>query len=135
MAMTARLRERVRERVRDRGARNHRAGLRAEALAVLLLRLKGYGILARRYRTPAGEIDIVARRLGRLAFVEVKTRGEAAAALESVTLRARGRIRRSAEHFLAAHPGLDGLRMGFDVVIVVPPGLPRHLRDAWRDGG
>ena len=56
----------------------HRAGLFAETLAALALRLCGWRILARRFRTPVGEIDIIARRRGVIAFVEVKRRPELA---------------------------------------------------------
>jgi putative endonuclease len=49
-----------------------RTGLSAEGRAAAYLMLKGYRILARRFRTPYGEIDIVARRRNLLAFVEVK---------------------------------------------------------------
>lgn len=124
MAMTPR---------RDRGARSYRAGLRAEGMAVWLLRLKGYRILARRYKTPVGEIDIVARRFGRLAFIEVKARAAEAAAHDAVTARMRGRIRQAAEHFLSRFPDMAALRMGFDLIAVTPPCFLRHVPDAWRD--
>jgi putative endonuclease len=108
-----------------------RAGRRAEALAVLYLRLKGYRIEGRRVRTPAGEIDIVARRGGLLIFVEVKARVRHAAALEAVTPRQRRRIERGAEWF-AARTRSPAAGMRFDVVAVRPWRLPSHLADAWR---
>jgi Uncharacterised protein family UPF0102 len=58
---------------RDR-KKAHGLGIRAERVAVGLLRLKGYRILARRYQVREGEIDIVARRGDTVAFVEVKVR-------------------------------------------------------------
>ena len=81
-----------------------RRGRTAEGLAVLLLRLKGWRVLARRYRTPVGEIDIIARRGRTLAFVEVKARDGAATAAEAAARRQRGRIERAARWFLAHHP-------------------------------
>ncbi|WP_142849059.1 YraN family protein [Telmatospirillum sp. J64-1] len=113
-----------------------RRGRRAETLAVWLLRLKGWRILARGHRTGrgtgAGEVDIVARRGRVLAFVEVKARADRAAAAEAVSPRQRARILRAAEAFLAAHPHLATLTPRFDVILVTPAALPCHLIDAWR---
>lgn len=121
-------------RFQERGGKNYRDGLRAETLAALLLRLKGYRILARRYKTPVGEIDIVARRFGRLAFVEVKASAGRETALTALTAPMRARIARAAEHFLARHPGLERLTLGFDLITVAAPCFPRHLPNAWRHG-
>src|SRR5690348_10908885 len=52
----------------------YRSGLFAETLTALLLRLRGYRIVAQRYKTPVGEIDLVALKGKRLAFIEVKRR-------------------------------------------------------------
>jgi putative endonuclease len=62
----------------------YRQGLRAETIAALFLRLKGYRILARRFTSPVGEIDLVARRGTSLVFVEVKARPTLDAAAESI---------------------------------------------------
>lgn len=110
----------------------HRLGLRAEMLAAMLLRLKGYRILAQRLKTPAGEIDMVARRGRSLAIVEVKARGEPGHAAEALQARQLRRLERAAAHFLGRNPALADLDLRFDVVLVVPFRLPRHLRDAWR---
>ncbi len=95
--------------------------------------LSGYRILARRYRTRMGEIDLVARRGNRVVFVEVKRRADLASGLEAVTPAARQRIRRSAELFLRRHPALAGLSLRFDVIVITPWSWPRHMIDAWRD--
>ncbi len=71
-------------RRRLRGAESFRRGLWAETLCLWALRLKGYRILARRYRSPAGEIDLIARRGSVLAAVEVKARADHVRASESV---------------------------------------------------
>jgi putative endonuclease len=63
-------------------------GRTGETLAALYLRLKGYRILARRVRTPVGEIDLIAEKSGVIAFVEVKARTQADTALSAVTLHA-----------------------------------------------
>jgi putative endonuclease len=62
-----------------------RLGLSAESRAAMVLLAKGYRILARRWKTPFGEIDIVARRRATLVFVEVKARERADDAAEAVT--------------------------------------------------
>ena len=110
----------------------HAAGLLGERLAALLLMVKGYRILARRLRTPAGELDIVARRGRTLAFVEVKTRPDAVTALHAVSPRQRARIARAAGVYVARHPVYAGHDLRFDLIWVAPPGLPHHLPDAWR---
>jgi len=101
-------------------------GRRAERIAALWLRLKGYRILGERVRTPAGEIDIVARRGRILAFVEVKARDDdtgASAALEPTRLR---RVSRAANLVLSRYmEGCDGARI--DALVVSRGRLPRHI--------
>ena len=112
--------------------RADRAGRFAETLCALSLRLRGYRILARRFRTPVGELDIVARRGSALAFVEVKARATLALAAESIAARQRLRVERAAGAYLASHPALSRLDARFDAMLVAPWRWPRHLRDAWR---
>jgi putative endonuclease len=107
-------------------------GRRAEALAAWLLRLKGYAIVARRFRCGAGEVDLVALRGRTLAFVEVKVLAGPQARLEPVSLRQQERIVRAASAFRAARPSLAGLDIRYDLVVSQPGGWPRHMRDAWR---
>ena len=102
-------------------------GRRAETVAAWFLRLKFYRILARRYRTPVGEIDLIARRGRTIVFIEVKQRPSDVAAIEAVTFKTRRRIARAAELWVAAHPAAATLDQRFDVVIAVPRRLPRHL--------
>ena len=109
----------------------HRLGHAAEWRAVWRLRLAGYSILARRYKTRVGEIDIVARRGGVLAFVEVKARADLEAAGYSLYGRQFGRVSRAASLFVAHHPHYAAHSLRFDAMLVV--GLwPRHLPDVWR---
>ncbi len=115
-----------------RRRRAYRQGRRAEGWAAWWLRLKGYRILARGFRVPVGEIDLVAARGRILAFVEVKRRARLADALEAVTPHQRRRIERAAEAFLGRERRLVGKRLRFDVVVIRPGRLPRHLADAWR---
>jgi len=108
-----------------------RFGLSAESRAAAYLVAKGYRILARRFRTPLGEIDIVAARRGVLVFIEVKARDSFDAAAEAIGKRQQNRIIAAAQLWLAGHPE-DAMRdMRFDVVLVVPGRLPRHLQAAF----
>ena len=113
-----------------------RLGHAAEWRAVWRLRLAGYSVLARRYKTKLGEIDIVVRRGGILAFVEVKARADLTAATDSLGNRQFGRVARAASLFLARHPHYSAHSVRFDAVLVGGPLLrrlwPRHLPDVWR---
>ena len=121
--------DRARSDDRRRRAGYERAGRQGEWLAALWLRLKGYRLIARRARTPVGEIDLIMRRGSRLAFIEVKTRARSEDALSAITPRQHQRLRRAAEAWLARHP-VDGVRdFGFDLVAIVPRRRPRHLKD------
>ncbi|HVA16069.1 MAG TPA: YraN family protein [Stellaceae bacterium] len=119
---------------REKAHRNaERRGKSAELLCLWQLRLKGYRILARRYKTPVGEVDLIARRGGVLAAIEVKARGDFDRAGESLTPRQRRRITRALAHFLGRRPDLALLAARFDVMLVAPRRWPRHLVDAWRE--
>ncbi len=104
-------------------------GLSAESRAALLLIAKAYRILARRWKTPFGEIDIVARR--RVVFVEVKARGSIEAAVEAVTERTKRRVLGAAELWLAHHPQQANGGIRFDVIVVTPGAMPRHIVNAF----
>lgn len=114
-----------------RGRRTaERRGRTAETVAAWYLRLRGFGILARRVRTPAGEIDLVARRGRLLVFVEVKARPTLDAAAESLGPRQRKRLADAAAIWLAGHRHAGAIR--FDVLLVAPWSVPRHIVDAFR---
>jgi len=108
-----------------------RLGLSAESRAAMLLIAKGYRILARRFKTPAGEIDIVARRRRDLVFVEVKARNKLDEAAEAVTERSKSRIIAAAEYWLAQHPDDVQCYIRFDVILVAPGKMPRHIVNAF----
>jgi putative endonuclease len=108
-----------------------RTGLSAESRAAALLIAKGFRILARRFRSPAGEIDIVARRRKLLIFVEVKARERLDDAAWSVTGRQRSRIVAAAEAWLALHPDHGFEDMRFDAMLIAPGRLPRHIPAAF----
>lgn len=115
----------------ERRRRAERQGLWAERLAEILLRLKGYRILDRRYRTKVGEIDLIARRGKRLAFVEVKRRKSQDEALDAITPKLRGRVRRAAELWQQRYDKAGRWQPAFDVIVVLPGQWPRHMQDAF----
>jgi putative endonuclease len=102
-------------------------GISAEGRAALLLAAKGYRELARRWRSPVGEVDLVVRRGRTLVFVEVKARPRIDDAAWSVLPRQKRRIVAAAEAWLAAHPEHAGYDIRFDAVLVAPGRLPQHL--------
>ena len=108
-----------------------RTGISAESRAAAFLIAKGFRILARRWRSPVGEIDIVARRRGTLIFVEVKARERLDDAAEAVIARQQRRIIAAAEAWLAAHPDDMNCDMRFDVMLVAPKSIPRHIMAAF----
>src|ERR1043165_666331 len=108
-----------------------RTGLSAEARAVAWLTAKGYRILARRFRSPYGEIDIVARRRNLLAFVEVKARATLDDAAWAVTPRQQARIITAPQAWLMTHPEHAEFELRFDAMLIAPKRLPRHLLAAF----
>ena len=108
-----------------------RLGLTAESRAAMLLIAKAYRILARRWKTPFGEIDIVARRRRSLVFVEVKARDDIDAAAEAVTEQTKRRIIAAAELWLAQHPADATCDIRFDVILVAPGKMPLHIANAF----
>ena len=104
-------------------------GLSAESRAALLLIAKAYRILKRRWKTPFGEIDIVARRRGVVVFVEA--RGSIDEAVEAVTERTKRRVIGAAELWLARYPQHANGGIRFDVIVVTPGKMPRHIVNAF----
>jgi putative endonuclease len=111
--------------------RAHALGLNAESLAAWYLRLTGWRILKRRYKTKAGEIDLIAKRGKTVAFVEVKARKTRRAALEAVTPASQQRIARAAKIFVSQHAKAGFYTLRFDIVIVCPWTLPERIVNAF----
>jgi putative endonuclease len=107
--------------------RNYRRGHRGERLAALALMLKGFRIVARRYKTPLGEIDLIARRGDLVVIVEVKVRESLAAAMDAVGAHAARRIEGAADLWLARQPDFSRLSVRFDLVAVLPRRWPVHV--------
>lgn len=114
------------QRRRKAYARGHGA----ETRAALFLMLKGYRVLARRYKTPLGEIDLIARRGRRIVFVEVKQRPTVELCEASVTDETRRRVRRAAGWWMGRHPQLHDFDQGFDLVFIANWRWPVHLHNA-----
>ena len=108
-----------------------RTGLSAESRAAVFLMAKGYRILAKRFRTPYGEIDIVARKRNLLAFIEVKARASFDDAAYAVTARQQARIIEAAQAWLMTHPEHAEFELRFDAMLIAPRRLPRHLLAAF----
>jgi putative endonuclease len=106
------------------------SGRRGERLAGWWLRLKGWSILDRRVRTPAGEVDLVARKGNLVAFVEVKLRKTAAELDYAIDERRLARVAAAAEVLMPRYAGPgDDIRV--DVILIAPGVRPRHIENAW----
>jgi putative endonuclease len=112
-----------------------RTGISAESRAAVFLVAKGFRILARRWRSPVGEIDIIARRRTLLVFVEVKARERFDDAAWSVTDRQRLRIAAAAEAWLARYADSRIRDIRFDAILVAPGRIPRHITSAFEAAG
>jgi putative endonuclease len=117
-----------------RGARAEVTGRGAEDAAADALIAGGWTVIARRIRTPAGELDLVAEREGLLAFVEVKARPSLTEAAHALGPRQRARLTAAAECWLAEHPGHGAAGIRFDVLLVAADGTVRRIADAFRLG-
>lgn len=107
-------------------------GRGAEDLAAAALERDGWHIRARRLRTAAGEIDLIAERGGLLAIIEVKRRASLAAAAAALEPRQRARLMAAAEIVMAEHPDWGSAGLRFDVLVVDMEGQVRRIADAFR---
>ena len=115
----------------DARGRAERYGRRGESLAGWYLRAKFYRIVARRVKTPVGEIDLVARRFGVTVFIEVKARRAGGGELEALQAVNQRRIVQAAEYYVARHPALAASPLRFDVIFLAPLSWPRHVMNAF----
>ncbi|MEO6341061.1 MAG: YraN family protein [Caulobacteraceae bacterium] len=120
---------------RLRGDTARRTGRWAEVQATLLLMATGWRILGFRLRTPAGEIDLLAKRGQVLAVVEVKCRASLEAALGAVSSLQQARLRAAGEMLVAGRPDLQKLSVRLDLIALAPGRRPRHIHDAWGYSG
>ena len=113
----------------DERQRRYRRGHTAEIAAAAFLMMRGHRILARRFKAPTGEIDLITLKRGRVGFVEVKRRTTREECEASITPRLRQRVRRAADLWLAKHQRYQTHDLGFDVIFVLPWQMPVWLRD------
>jgi len=108
----------------------YQTGLRAEKIAALYLRCKGFKIISHRYKTPVGEIDLIARRGRAIVFVEVKSRQTLDQSLYAVQPHQAARIRRAAEYFMMSQ---DHSRTSFrfDVIAMAKLWQIRHVKNVF----
>jgi len=111
-----------------------RPGISAESRAAAYLIAKGFRILARRFRSPVGEIDIIAYRRHVLIFVAVWARDSFAEAAWSVSDRQRARMAAAAAAWLSHQGEVPFRDTRFDAVLVVPGSIPRHIPAAFDAG-
>jgi len=110
----------------------YRRGVEAEAAVCRALEGDGWSVLARRLRTEAGEIDVVAAKPELLAIIEVKARPTLADAAMALGARQRARLLAAAEIVLAEHPEWARVGMRFDLMVVDAAGTVRRIADAFR---
>lgn len=114
-----------------RKKRAYRRGLLAEWLACALLLVKGYRLLAWRYKTPVGEIDLIMRTRHAVIFVEVKARHNKADALAAITPQNQQRVARAAQYYIQQHPKYAAADQRLDAVAVPWYGWPHHMHHAF----
>ena len=112
----------------------HRDGHRGEMLAAWWLRLQFYRIVAQRYKTPGGEIDLIARRFGVTVFVEVKLRRKTVSLAEAFEAVNHRRIVQAADYWIGRNPAFADTDMRFDVIFLAPWTWPRHVINAFDAG-
>lgn len=115
------------------GKNRYGRGVAAERSAEILLRLKGYSIIQRRFRTPVGEIDILASRGQTLVIVEVKRRSSHAEAAGVISFAQQQRLRRAGRYVMSRQRNNGNHVLRFDVVLVNKWGWPHHLVNVWSD--
>ncbi len=108
-----------------------RHGHRAEMIALWFLRCKGYRLLARRYKSPGGEVDLVMRRGQTTAFIEVKARPTVAEALDAVTPYQARRIAAAAGFYMSRDDKAAKGFCRFDIVAIPSSFWPTHIKNAF----
>ena len=107
-----------------------RKGREGEAQAAQWFAQQGWRIVAERVKTKLGEIDLIARKPGLVAFIEVKWRKRVADLADAIDERRLARVAAAVE--LVAHEYAeadDDIRI--DVILLAPGSRPRHIANAW----
>ncbi len=106
-------------------------GRKAEALVIWWLRFQGYKIISQREKTPKGEIDVIAQRGKVIAFIEVKARADFTLGIQSISRHQVKRIVAAARYWLSTHENLQNFTCRFDIVLVKPYLLIKHIKNAF----
>lgn len=105
-------------------------GREGEAAAAMWLAQQGWRVVAERVKTKAGEIDLIVRKPGLVAFVEVKWRARSAALADAIDERRLTRVAKAAE--IVAHEyATEGEDIRIDVILLAPGRKPTHIENAW----
>lgn len=110
---------------------SYQKGMQAENFSKFWLRLKGYRILAHRFKTPVGEIDLIARHRSTIIAIEVKARPSLQQSLECITIHQRRRIKRAFLWYIGQNIKQSGYDFRFDVMLVCPRRW-QHIKNAWK---
>ncbi|HSJ78444.1 MAG TPA: YraN family protein [Erythrobacter sp.] len=120
----------MRERTTPQRQEADRRGREGEAEAAMWLASQGWRIVAERVKTKAGEIDLIIRKPGLVAFVEVKWRARAVTLADAIDERRLTRVARAAE--IVAHEyATQGEDIRIDVILLAPGRKPDHIENAW----
>lgn len=118
--------------MKENKIKSYNWGIIAEFIAIIFLKLKGYKILKRRYKTFMGEVDIVAKKGKFLIAVEVKARKTATSSEEVLSKHQQNRIKRAMMFFMTANfKKYFNHSVRFDLIIVSPYKLPKHYQGFW----
>jgi putative endonuclease len=110
-------------------------GRKGETIAMLFLMLKGYRIIARRYKTKLGEVDIIARRKDIVAMVEVKARGTLLEAMDAVDFSSMHRIEAAGDIWLAKQRDFAHINIRYDLIAILPRKWPVHVESLFQARG
>ena len=100
--------------------KTYQFGYFAEKYVMIFLWLKGYKILAHRYKSNFGEIDIIAKKNNFIIFIEVKARYKKINVENVLNLHQINRIKKSAEYFMAKNQKLQNCHRRFDFIEARP---------------
>jgi len=107
-----------------------RRGREGESEAAMFLAQQGWRIIAERVKTKAGEIDLIARRAGLVAFFEVKWRARAPSLADAIDERRLARVAAAVEMVMHLY-ATAGEDVRIDVILLAPGRKPTHIENAW----
>ncbi len=112
---------------------SYQKGQKAENIATLFLKLKGYQIIQRNYKNTFGEIDIIAKKQNTIIGIEVKKRKDEESALYAISEKQKQRIINSLSFFLSQNSKYNGFCVRIDAVFVYGNMKIKHIKNAWQE--